>query len=71
MRIIQLSENIGVSAARNKGIQAGQASWLAFLDSDDEWMKEKLSQQIKWIQKHSEYPLIHTEENMDKKWQKS
>ena len=62
MRIITLPDNKGVSSARNAGIQMGQAPWLAFLDSDDEWMKEKLSQQMKWAIEHPEHPLIHTEE---------
>ena len=62
MRIITLSNNRGVSTARNQGIQAGQAPWIAFLDSDDEWKKEKLLQQVEWAKKHPEHPLIHTEE---------
>ena len=62
MKVITLSKNYGVSTARNQGIQAGKAPWLAFLDSDDEWKKEKLFQQIEWINKHPQYPLIHTEE---------
>ncbi|MDE0119077.1 MAG: glycosyltransferase family 2 protein [Bdellovibrionales bacterium] len=62
MQIIQLHKNKGVSIARNTGIRAGKAPWLAFLDSDDEWMEQKLQQQIKWTTEHPQYPLIHTEE---------
>lgn len=62
MKIISLPNNKGVSSARNLGIKAGQAPWVAFLDSDDEWKKEKLLQQVKWSKKHPQYPLIHTEE---------
>ena len=62
MKIISLYENKGVSSARNSGIKAGQAPWIAFLDSDDEWQKNKLLQQIEWSKKHPQYPLIHTEE---------
>ncbi len=62
MRILKLKKNKGVSTARNKGIQAGQAPYIAFLDSDDEWTKHKLRRQKEWAEKHPEHPLIHSNE---------
>ena len=32
----------GVSTARNEGIKISKSNWVSFLDSDDEWMKDKL-----------------------------
>ncbi len=55
-------ENCGVSKARNIGIQAATGEWIAFLDSDDEWLPAKLAEQVKALQIHPEYRICHTDE---------
>jgi glycosyltransferase involved in cell wall biosynthesis len=42
--------NQGPSAARNKGISEGCGDWIAFLDSDDVWLPEKLEWQVRAIE---------------------
>ena len=52
----------GVSSARNKGILESSSEWIAFLDSDDEWMPQKLEKQKKQLEKHSGVFISHTNE---------
>jgi glycosyltransferase involved in cell wall biosynthesis len=46
LRLIARARNGGASAARNSGITASKGDLIAFLDSDDEWMPEKLGRQV-------------------------
>lgn len=52
----------GVSAARNLGIRAASGEWLALLDSDDQWLAEKLRTQLHHIARSPDYRVGHTDE---------
>ena len=52
----------GVSSARNKGIRESSSNWIAFLDSDDEWLPQKLEKQKNQLEKHSGIFISHTNE---------
>jgi len=55
-------QNQGVSSARNNGISNATGEWLALLDSDDEWMPDKLATQTSAIEANPGIKLCHTEE---------
>ena len=59
---ITRTENQGISNARNCGIQQAKGEWIAFLDSDDEWLPHKLQAQWEYHQKRPELKIIHGEE---------
>jgi glycosyltransferase involved in cell wall biosynthesis len=46
LRLVQRTENGGAAAARNTGITEAKGTWIAFQDSDDEWLPTKLEKQM-------------------------
>jgi len=50
IKLINLKQNSGAAAARNTAIQNAKGRYIAFLDSDDLWKKEKLQKQIEFMQ---------------------
>jgi glycosyltransferase involved in cell wall biosynthesis len=53
-------ENAGVSAARNRGIEAARGEWISFLDSDDLWSPEKMSRSFAILKEHPEAIAVAT-----------
>ena len=62
IQVLRSPRRQGVSAARNLGITAARGEWLAFLDSDDLWLPEKLARQMAFMAAHPQLLLSQTEE---------
>ena len=53
-------ENQGVSIARNTGLEAAQGEYIAFLDSDDRFLIDKLERQVFILENHHDIGLIYS-----------
>jgi glycosyltransferase involved in cell wall biosynthesis len=55
-------ENAGPAAARNLGLRKSEFPFVAFLDSDDHWHKQKLAKQYQYLTSNPQYHISHTRE---------
>ena len=73
IKLVINQNNIGAGLSRNKGIKIAKGKYLAFIDSDDLWNKNKLKKQINFMKKNktdfsfSDYLIINKNEKVLKK----
>ncbi len=61
-KLIENEKNYGVSYSRNQAIKESGGDYIAFLDSDDEWLERKLERQMDFFKINSQVALVHGEE---------
>lgn len=72
IHLIINNKNFGAGFSRNIGIKKSNGKFIAFIDADDVWKKEKLAKQIQFMKKnnfnasHTSYQVIDTFNNKNK-----
>lgn len=49
VKLLQNNKNLGAAESRNLGLREAKGKWIAFLDSDDLWMPNKLEKQLEFM----------------------
>lgn len=59
IRYLKNEKNSGAAVSRNRALREAKGKWIAFLDSDDLWDKDKLEKQIKFMEEN-DYHFTYT-----------
>lgn len=68
IKFFKNEKNSGAAVSRNRALREAKGKWIAFLDSDDLWMPDKLKKQVSFMKKngyhfsYTNYAEIDTED---------
>ena len=60
IRLFVNDKNSGAAMARNRALREAKGRWIAFLDSDDIWLPEKIKHQISYMERNN-YSFTYTD----------
>ena len=64
IKILLNDKNLGAGLSRNKGIKKSKGEYIAFIDADDLWLKDKIKHQISFMKRreiifsHTSYSIV-------------
>ncbi len=59
IKYIKNDKNSGAAVSRNRALREARGKWIAFLDSDDLWMPDKLEKQVRYMEEN-DYHFSYT-----------
>lgn len=62
IQLVSFSKNIGLPRSRNIGIEATSGEYIAFLDADDLWVRDRLSRQVQFHLEHPDFKYSYSQE---------
>lgn len=65
IRYFKNTQNSGAALTRNRALREANGEWIAFLDSDDIWLPEKLEKQIEFMKRNNYVFSYHDFEKID------
>lgn len=71
IRYFKNEKNSGAAVSRNRALREAKGKWIAFLDSDDLWIEDKLEKQIKFMRENNYHFSYTNYEEIDESGNKT
>jgi glycosyltransferase involved in cell wall biosynthesis len=58
VRVVRFERNRGIGTARNEGVRQARGEFIAFIDSDDVWLPDKIANQVAFFDRHPTIEIL-------------